>query len=115
MGLLVHTEFETKEGLPVTSVYVRLLSTLASFNGEVTTVTISYDTYLSREKRLQGASPLFAPHLEYRTTHQVPSSSAWGSMEGLYGLIKSRLVEQGFTVEDVLEPTLPLDVSGSTP
>ena len=108
MGLLVHTSFETREGVPITSVYVRITRLSCDFRGYFTTLTISYESYLNRDKRILGFSPVFAPSLEYRTNIAVPYTTQYGTMEFLYTKVKERLAELGIDAEDVLEdPPMP--------
>lgn len=103
MGLLIHTAFETKEGIPIQSVYARIISLACDFRGYYTGLTIVQETYLNRDKRLGGFAPVFAPTIEYRMSFEVPYNSMWGSTSFLYGKVKERLIQNGFTVEDVLE------------
>lgn len=103
MGLLIHTTFETKEGLQVQSVYSRIISLSCSFRGDFVDIAVTQETYVDRTKRLQGYTPIFVPTIEYRVCSTVSHDSNWGSVTFLYEKIKERLVELGFTVEDVLE------------
>lgn len=119
MGLLVHTSFETREGIPVSSVYARILSLSCDFRGYFTALTVVLDTHLSREKRLQGAASLFVPTLQYRISVEVPYNSNWGNSEFLYSKVKETIVASGLTVEDVLEsppePPAPTETSPTEP
>lgn len=103
MGLLVRTSFETKEGIPIQSVYSRITSLRCEFRGYYTTLTIVQETYLNRDKRINGFAPVFAPTIQYRINVEVPYNSAWGDMAFLYTKVKDRLAEMGITAEDVLE------------
>ncbi len=103
MGLLIHTAFETREGVSIQSVYSRITSVSCSFNGYYTNINITQETHFSREKRLQGFRPLFAPTLEYNIGIQVPYNTNWGNMDFLYEKVKDRLTEMGISSEDVLE------------
>ena len=103
MGLLIHTTFETREGVSIQSVYSRITSVSCSFNGYYTNINIAQETYFSREKRLRGFRPLFAPTLEYSISVRVPYNTNWGNMDFLYGKLKERLAEMGISSEDVLE------------
>jgi hypothetical protein len=103
MGLLIHTAFETREGVPIQSVYSRIISLACDFRGYYTNLTIVHETYLNRDKRIGGFAPLFAPTLQYRISVEVPYNSAWGDTAFLYTKVKERLTEMGITAEDVLE------------
>jgi hypothetical protein len=103
MGLLIDTAFETKEGVAIQSVYSRIVSVSAAFRGYYTHLTITQETYFSREKRLQGFQPLFAPTIQYTVNVEVPYNTNWGNMDFLYEKVKERLTEMGISSEDVLE------------
>jgi hypothetical protein len=103
MGLLVRTSFETKEGIPIQSVYSRITSLRCEFRGYYTTLTIVQETYLNRDKRINGFAPVFAPTIQYRINVEVPYNSAWGDMAFLYTKVKEHLAEMGIASEDVLE------------
>jgi hypothetical protein len=101
MGLLVHTQFETAEGLPVTGVYCRL-SRMSYQPVTATTyhIALEHHTFVSRERRLAGKLPIQTPGIPGVFT----VIGAYGDVPYLYGLLKTHLEAQGLTVEDVLEP-----------
>jgi hypothetical protein len=103
MGLLIHTAFETREGVSIQSVYSRITSLSCDFRGYYTTLAIVHETYLNRDKRIGGFAPIFAPTIQYRINVEVPYNSNWGDMQFLYTKVKERLTEMGITSEDVLE------------
>ena len=101
MGLLIQTSFETQQGFAVSSVYCRINGvSLDPVGGGQYTITMKPETYISRERRLDGKSPIPTPGLpDYLSLRGV-----FGDMAYLYGLLKAHLESQGLTVEDVLEP-----------
>lgn len=102
MGLQLQTSFDTPQGFSVTSVYCRIARVLfdAIGSGEYT-ITLSPETYLSREHRLNGKFPLGTPGVPT----VISVRGVLGDMTYLYGLLKSSLESRGLVVEDVLEPT----------
>lgn len=107
MGLLVHTSFETREGVPIESVYARITALTCEFRGGSTSLTIAYETYLNRDRRMQSFAPLLAPTLEYRVHLTTPYDASIGDMTFLYGKIRERLAERGIVADDVLEEGQP--------
>jgi len=100
MGLLIQTSFETQQGFAVSSVYCRINGvTFDPLGGGEYTITMKPQTYISRERRLDGKSPISTPglpeHLSIRGT--------FGDMSYVYALLKTHLEDQGLTVEDVIE------------
>jgi hypothetical protein len=111
MGILIHTTFETAQGLPVTDVYGRITGVHCNVIAPNIVVTVEFETHISREKRLQGATSIFVPNLPYRVSKTVPleSTDQWGSMQALYTLLKDGLTEAGYTsVTDVLVDPVPV-------
>lgn len=74
-------------------------------------ITLEPQTFVSRERRLEGKAPLQTPGIPSGIT----VVGAFGDMSYVYGLLKTHLESKGFTVEDVLEPAPSMDVSGTTP
>lgn len=103
MGLLIHTTFETREGIPIQSVYSRITSLVCDFRGYYVGLTITHETYLSRDKRLGGFAAVTAPSLPYRICFEVVYTESWGSTTFLYSKLKEQLADQGIVCEDVLE------------
>lgn len=121
MGLKVTGSFTTAEGIPYTSVYVKLHTVVCEFchdTGETVNVSAHFLVFLNRERRDLGfsyamPSPPFERILGYTTTREELSGAF---LAGLYARYTAYLTERGYTVEDVLEtPPAPIDVSGSTP
>ena len=103
MGLRVLTEFDTPEGFPVTSVYLRIARLLLSnFVNRNVTITIMIESHISREKRLINASTVPVPAMPYSFDFEIPMSSCT-EFDMLYTHVKQCLMERGFTVEDVFE------------
>ena len=112
MGLLITTNFETNEGIHITSVYGRIIMLQTWFEGQVVSLRIRLETYVNREKRLQGRAPLKVPGLvEIIAAPGVPTTDAWSTMEFLYGVVKCQLESDGFVVENVLEPAVEDETS----
>ena len=103
MGLLVHTSFETREGIPIEDLYSRITSLVCDFRGYYVGLTITHETHLSRDKRIGGFAPVVAPTLPYRICVEVVYTELWGDMSFLYSKVKERLVEQGIACQDILE------------
>lgn len=117
MGLLINTDFETNEGIHVTSVYGRVVMLQTWFEGQNVSLRIKLETYVNREKRLSGRAPIKVPGLvEIIAAPFVSSTDAWSSMGFLYNIVKTRLESDGFVVQDVFEdeiaPTQDEDVGG---
>lgn len=108
MGLLVQTSFETSEGVPITNVYLRILSITYTFVDNVR-VLVQREASISREKRLQGRKLNYVPGIPECIVFEMTKSDPWNDITYLYAKMKSSLEESGFTVEDVLEegPTGP--------
>lgn len=101
MGLLIQTSFETPQGFAVSSVYCRINGvTFDPLGGGEYTITLQPQTYISRERRLEGKIPIATPGLP----NYLSLRGTFGDMAFLYGLLKTHLEAQGLTVEDVLEP-----------
>ena len=101
MGLLIQTSFETPQGFSVASVYCRLVSiTFDCIGTNSFRITLRSETYLDRDRRLEGKRPIQTPGIPDALTVDGP----FGDMASLYGLLKTQLEAQGFTVEDVFEP-----------
>ena len=103
MGLLIHTTFETREGIQLQSVYSRIVSILCEFRGYYTYITVNQDIYVNREKRVGGYTPLSVPIVGNPVVLKVQYNSNWGDIAFLYTKVKERLAEMGITAEDVLE------------
>ncbi len=104
MGLLIQTSFETQQGFAVSSVYCRINGvTFDPVGGGEYTITMKPQTYISRERRLDGKRPISTPGLP----DYLSLTGTFGDMAYLYGLLKTHLEGQGLTVEDVLEPPTP--------
>ena len=105
MGLLIHTSFDTAEGIPISSVYSKITSIVCDFvtRGEVK-VIVRHDTFVSREKKNAGRAQIGTPSVPSYIIADVSPGDTWGSLEYLYGRLKTALTEQGLVVEDILEP-----------
>lgn len=104
MGLLIHTEFETPEGLPVSSVYCRITGLVCDVVSRTEMrVVVKLETFLSRDKRVAGARKLKTPTVPEYSVLTVPLNGEWGSLAYLYGQLKPVLSVGEVTVEDVLE------------
>jgi hypothetical protein len=104
MGLLIQTQFDTAEGIPISNVYCKL----TSFSCDILPasriqVILKFDTFVSREKRLDGRRKLYTPNLPEYIVLTTPLDSGWTSIPALYTALKENLVDLGFTVDDVLE------------
>jgi hypothetical protein len=99
MGLLVETSFATPEGFLVSSVYCRITSFAYSFVSR--DLTIHYECYLDREKRLAGCRALYVPGISAYTN--VPHSDL-PTLTDLYTNLKAILTEASFVALDVFEP-----------
>ncbi len=110
MGLIVNGSFTTAEGIPYTSVYVKIHTVICEFaNADGSTVNVSVHAlvFLNRERRYQGfAFAMPSPPFDRIFGFTIPTSELeTGFLMTLYSRYKARLEAQGFTVEDVLEPT----------
>lgn len=103
MGVLVHTTFQTPEGVDLQSVYLKITSFTCDVIDNAVRVCIRSETYIDRNKRLAGFRPVGVPNVPLYTTFQASSPSDWNSIASLYSHVKSGLVSAGFTVEDILE------------
>ena len=105
MGLLIHTSFDTAEGLPISSVYSKITSIVCDFvtRGEVK-IIVRHDTFVSRDKKIAGRAQICAPSVPAYIIIVVPPTDAWGTLEYLYAALKTHLEGSGLTVEDVIEP-----------
>ena len=104
MGLLVHASIQTAYGLSVPSVYCRISRVIFDPIGSGQySITLTPNLFVSRECRLDGKMPLPTALLPSDLT--LPGT--FGDMAFLYGLLKTHLESQGFTVEDVIEPPAP--------
>lgn len=105
MGLLIQTTFETPEGIPVSNVYSKLTGIVCDFlsQSEVR-LLIKHETFINREKRIQGARSLKAPGVPEYIVINVSPSESWGTHSYLYGALKAHMEETGLVVEDVIEP-----------
>jgi hypothetical protein len=111
MGLLVHTSFETPNGILITNVYVRISSIAVQFGGETAQVTIKCESYVSREKRVQRREPLFVPKIPTYYIVDTPLDSGWNDMASLYSSVKSQMITDGFeTIEDIDPDNDPVPV-----
>jgi hypothetical protein len=98
MGLLVTIDFQTPEGFPVTEVYVRIVHMTHDLISNMTVVR--FNCYISREKRLEGRKPLTIPNL---SDVVVFPAITFPHIDMLYYHLKRNIVQNGFSVEDVLE------------
>lgn len=102
MGLLIQAQFETPEGLSVSSVYCRIGRIILDPAGSSEyTITMYPWTYVSREQRLRQKRVLQIPGLPTTVSFQ----GAVGDMASFYGRLKTHLETLGHLVEDVFEPT----------
>lgn len=105
MGLLVHTTFETSQGIPVTNVYLRISSITSNFVDKRAYVTIKCESHINREKRLERREPLFVPNIPTYFNTDTPLDAGWNNISFLYNFVKTELEGVGFEViEDVFEP-----------
>ena len=111
MGLLVNTSFETANGILITNVYVRICSISAEFTRKDTFVTMKCESYISRDKRLQGREPLFVPGIPTYYTTRTPLDSGWNDIAHLYSAVKSQMTTDGFqSIEDIDPDNDPVPV-----
>jgi hypothetical protein len=116
MGLLVHTTFETEQGIPVTNVYVRISSVTADFVNGAARVTIKCESHVSREKRLEQKRPLYVPNIPTYFSAETPLDSGWNDISFLYSSVKSQMLAAGFeVVEDVNPDPAPAPAPEPTP
>lgn len=107
MGLLIQTQFDTAEGIPISNVYCKITSfTCDVLSASSIQVILKFDTFVSREKRLDGRRKLYTPNLPEYIVFTTPIDSGWTSLSILYTALKENLITLGFTVEDVLEPVV---------
>ena len=112
MGLHIQLQFETPEGLPVTSVYCRIGRVIFDrVTSHRYSVTLQPEAYVSRDHRLQQKRPLQPPGLPAVLTFL----GTFGDMAYVYSLLKTHLESQGLTVEDVIEPPTPEPEPEPTP
>jgi hypothetical protein len=105
MGLLVHTTFETSQGIPVTNIYLRICSITTEFVNKRAYVTIKCESHINREKRLEGKHALYVPNIPTYFNTDTPLDAGWNNISYLYNFVKTQLEGIGFEViEDVFEP-----------
>jgi hypothetical protein len=104
MGLLVHTAFETPQGIPVTNVYVRISSIITEFKTGNAFVMIKCESHVNREKRLERREPLFVPNIPSYYTIETPLDSGWNDISFLYSSVKSQMLAAGFEVVEDVNP-----------
>ncbi len=104
MGLLVHTTFETPQGIVITNVYVRICSVTAEFRRYNTFVTIKCESHVTREKRLENRQPLVVPKIPTYYTIGTPVGSGWNDMAHLYSAVKEQMIADGFEVVEDVNP-----------
>ncbi len=104
MGLLVHTTFETEQGIPVTNVYIRISSVTADFVSGAARVTIKCESHVSREKRLEEKRPLYVPNIPTYFSVETPLNSMWNDISFLYSTVKSQMTDLGFEVIEDVDP-----------
>jgi hypothetical protein len=101
MGLLIQTSFETPQGFSITNVYCRIKRVIYDpVRPGPYIITLSPETHLCRDRRLEGKQSIPTPGL----SDSISVYGQMGDMASLYGLLKTQLEAQGFTVEDVIEP-----------
>lgn len=118
MGLQVATCFETPQGFPVSSVYIRIQQITLTLKGATATALVFFTATLSREKR--AAVPLRVPAMPTSATFDAPVADCI-RYEVLYAHIRRTLEARAFVCTSILEEgqvpveySLPvLDVSGS--
>jgi hypothetical protein len=105
MGILIQTQFDTAEGIPIANVYCKITSfTCDIVSSSRVQVILKFDTFVSREKRLVGYRKLHTPNVPEYIVFPTPLDSGWTSLPALYTTLKDTLATMGFAVEDVLEP-----------
>lgn len=106
MGLLIHTSFDTDQGIPVTSVYCKIRSLICDIQSRTKMqVVIRFETYVSRDKKNEGCRRLPVPNVPEYIVRTTPLTSGWNDLPTLYGLLKTYFEEElQFVTEDVLEP-----------
>ena len=117
MGILINTTFTTAQGLPVTSVYGRVINMRCNVMSPDIVVTVEFETYLSREKRIEGFAPIFVPGVPTHISKTFPLDSveSWGSAQAMYSIVKEGLSDAGITsVVDVLVDPVPEPVAEPT-
>lgn len=128
MGLRVAGSFTTTEGIPFTSLYVKLSSLLCEFayeTAEDVQVSVRTLTYLSEERRRAHKtnfipSPQISPSYGFKTTLTELATIPGGIVTVAYREIASALTAKGYTVTHVFEagqtdPNSVTDVSGASP
>lgn len=98
MGLNILTSFSTAEGFEIQSIYCRIV--MFTYNLINKSVSVQYNFYINRDKRLQGYSSISFPKASQSYTF---TSQAVPTMSELYAFLKITLEELEFAVEDVLE------------
>lgn len=112
MGLLIHTSFETPEGLAVTGVYCRIVEvTFRPTGGGLFAVAFRMEFFVDRPARLNGRHPIRVPTIGDGQTYV----GEFGDITYLYGLLKTNLEEAGFSVEDVDPDPIPAPAPEPTP
>ena len=98
MGLLIHTSFQTQEGISITSVYCRIVEVIyRPHSGGQYTISYKMEFYVDRNARLNGKQPIRVPTLGDGQTYV----GTFGDITYLYGLLKENLEGAGFTIENV--------------
>jgi len=105
MGLLVQTQFETREGFQVSSVYLRIATVrLVMRTGGTVGVTLLLESHVSEPARRRNATPLPVPFLPSFVVLETTLAS--GLDFGLfYSTAKASLQAAGFASTDVFEST----------
>jgi len=110
MGLKVNGSFTTSEGLSYPSAYVKLHTAVCEFvHNTAATVNVSahFLIFLNRDRRSQGFEfAMKTPPFNRILGVTLPTAELEsGFLAAVYSKYKTVLTEQGFTVEDILEPT----------
>jgi hypothetical protein len=102
MGLLIHTQFITVEGIPVQNVYCRITSFTCDIVSPLRIqVLVKFDTFVSRETRLGGYRKVYTPTVPDYIVLTTPMDRGWNTLPDLYSALKGTLIDQGLVVEDV--------------
>lgn len=111
MGLLIQSSFTTSEGVVVSSVYSKLVSFTYDIAKTGLTLILKTDAYISRDIGHSGYRPVSIPTLPTLLT--IPNAPVQ-SLEYVYTLLKLKLEQLGYTVENVLEDGQSLLLNGVT-
>lgn len=127
MGLLVTGSFTTAEGIPFTTLYVKLSAMTCEFSyetGEDVQVSARTLTYLSEERRRAHKtyaipSPQIPSLYGFKTTLTDFATYPGGAVSVTYREIAAALTAKGYTVTRVFEagqtdPISVMDVSGAS-